>query len=62
MQPLTVSLSLVAALVASQAVKFWLAGRQARSVRLHRDAVPPPFARTIARYVLGQLRELGKIK
>jgi len=48
MQPLTVSLSLVAALIASQAVKFWLAGRQARSVRLHRDAVPAPFEATMA--------------
>ncbi|MEK8030112.1 M48 family metallopeptidase [Ideonella sp. DXS29W] len=43
MQALTVSLSLVAALAASQAVKFWLAGRQARSVQAHRGAVPPPF-------------------
>ena len=48
MQPLPVSLSLVAALIASQAVKFWLAGRQARSVRLHRDAVPAPFEATMA--------------
>ncbi len=64
MQPLTVSLSLVAALVASQAVKFWLAGRQARSVRMNRDTVPAPFDATIpvaahqraADYTLARLR------
>jgi STE24 endopeptidase len=64
MQPLTVSLSLVAALVASQAVKFWLTGRQARSVRVHRDAVPAPFDTTVplgahqraADYTLARLR------
>jgi STE24 endopeptidase len=64
MQALTVSLSLVAALVASQAVKFWLAGRQARSVQAHRGAVPAPFDQQIslaahqraADYTLARLR------
>ena len=64
MQALTVSLSLVAALAASQAVKFWLAGRQARSVQAHRGAVPPPFDKQIsltahqraADYTLARLR------
>jgi STE24 endopeptidase len=36
------------ALVASLAVKFWLATRQLRHVAAHRDAVPAPFAGTIA--------------
>jgi STE24 endopeptidase len=36
------------ALVASLAVKFWLATRQMRHVAAHRDAVPPAFAGTIA--------------
>lgn len=64
MQALTVSLALVVALVASQLLKFWLAGRQARSVRAHRDAVPAPFDATIpldkhqlaADYTLARLR------
>jgi len=64
MQALTVSLSLVVALAASQAMKFWLAGRQARSVQAHRGAVPAPFDATIplsahqraADYTLARLR------
>ncbi|MFO1338933.1 MAG: M48 family metallopeptidase [Burkholderiaceae bacterium] len=64
MQALTVSLALVAALAASQTLKFWLAGRQARSVRQHRDTVPAPFAATVplaahqraADYTLARLR------
>lgn len=64
MQALTLSLALVAALVASQALKFWLAGRQARSVHAHRGAVPAPFDATVplarhqhaADYTLARLR------
>jgi STE24 endopeptidase len=64
MQALTVSLGLVVALVATQATKFWLAGRQARSVRAHRDRVPAPFDATVplaahhraADYTLARLR------
>ena len=64
MQALTVSLWLVAALIASQAVKFWLASRQARSVHAHRGAVPAPFEGTVslpahqraADYTLARLR------
>jgi len=37
-----------AALIASLAVKFWLATRQMRHVALHRDAVPQAFVGTIA--------------
>ncbi len=64
MQALTVSLSLVATLAASQALKFWLAGRQARAVQAHRGAVPAPFDATVplsahqlaADYTLARLR------
>jgi STE24 endopeptidase len=47
MQALTFSVALVVALLASQALKFWLASRQARHVHAHRGAVPPPFDATI---------------
>jgi STE24 endopeptidase len=47
MQPLTVSIAFVAALLARQALKFWLAGRQARHVHAHRGAVPQPFDSSI---------------
>jgi len=47
MQAQTVSLWLVTALVASQALKWWLATRQARSVQAHRGAVPAPFDATV---------------
>jgi STE24 endopeptidase len=64
MQALTVSLALVTALVASQALKFWLAGRQARSVHRHRGSVPSPFNASVpldkhqlaADYTLARLR------
>jgi STE24 endopeptidase len=64
MQALTVSLCFVAALMASQGMKFWLAGRQARSVQAHRGAVPAPFEGTVplaahqlaADYTLARLR------
>ena len=48
MQASTVSLAFCALLLASLAVKFWLASRQMRHVHLHRQAVPAPFDRTIA--------------
>ena len=38
----------VAALAASVATRLWLARRQMRHVRAHRDAVPPAFAASIA--------------
>ncbi|MBP7915282.1 MAG: M48 family metallopeptidase [Vitreoscilla sp.] len=47
MQPLTVSIAFVAALLARQALKFWLAGRQARHVHAHRGVVPQPFDSSI---------------
>jgi STE24 endopeptidase len=64
MQALTVSLALVVALVTSQVLKFWLAGRQARSVHAHRGSVPEPFSATVplakhqhaAAYTLARLR------
>ncbi|HET9351615.1 MAG TPA: M48 family metallopeptidase, partial [Burkholderiales bacterium] len=37
----------LAALAASSATRLWLAARQARHVRAHRDAVPASFAGTI---------------
>jgi STE24 endopeptidase len=37
-----------AALVASMAVKLWLATRQMRHVAAHRHAVPPAFSRTVS--------------
>jgi STE24 endopeptidase len=38
----------VAALAAAVATRLWLARRQVRHVRAHRDAVPPAFAESIA--------------
>ena len=40
----TLSLAFSAALLASIAIKFWLATRQLRHVAAHRDRVPAPFA------------------
>jgi STE24 endopeptidase len=42
------TLAFAAFLVAGLLVKFWLASRQVRHVARHRDAVPGPFAGTIA--------------
>ena len=42
------TLLFTAALLASIALKFWLAGRQMRHVAAHRDAVPEPFRSTIS--------------
>jgi STE24 endopeptidase len=39
----TLTLAFAAFLLASMAVKFWLASRQIRHVARHRDAVPSPF-------------------
>jgi STE24 endopeptidase len=47
MQPHTVTLAFVAALLASMAVRFWLATRQMRHVARYRDAVPAAFAATV---------------
>ncbi len=44
MTALAFSLLFAAALLASVGVRLWLAGRQLRHVRSHRDAVPPRFA------------------
>ena len=44
MSPLPVSLLFAAALLASLAVKFWLATRQMRHVAAHRGSVPAAFA------------------
>ncbi|MBI1943490.1 MAG: M48 family metallopeptidase [Betaproteobacteria bacterium] len=41
------TLAFVAALALSTATRLWLAARQARHVRAHRDAVPESFAGTI---------------
>jgi STE24 endopeptidase len=48
MSAVVLTLLFAAALVASLAVKFWLATRQMRHVAAHRDAVPEAFAGTIA--------------
>jgi len=48
MQASTVSLAFVAALLASLALKFWLASRQARHVAAHRDRVPAAFVGTVS--------------
>lgn len=48
MQPRFVSLAFCAVLLASLAVKFWLAGRQIRHVARHRGQVPAPFDAQIA--------------
>ncbi|MBV9192436.1 MAG: M48 family peptidase, partial [Betaproteobacteria bacterium] len=37
----------LAALLAATATRLWLASRQIRHVRAHREAVPPSFAETI---------------
>ncbi|MFC5498987.1 M48 family metallopeptidase [Caenimonas terrae] len=42
------TLAFAAALVAGLVLKFWLASRQIRFVASHRDAVPAPFATTVA--------------
>ena len=47
MQPSSVMLAFAAALLASLAVKFWLATRQMRHVAQHRDQVPAAFAATV---------------
>lgn len=64
MQASSITLGLVAAIVAAHIVRLWLAARQARSVVAHRDAVPAPFAATVslaahqraADYTLARLR------
>lgn len=64
MTPLALSALFAAFLVASLAVKFWLASRQIRHVATHRDAVPAPFVDTVslaahqraADYTLAKLR------
>ena len=49
MQPtLVLTLAFSVALIASIALKFWLASRQMRHVAAHRGAVPGVFAETIA--------------
>jgi STE24 endopeptidase len=47
MQASTVTLAFAAALLASLAVKLWLATRQMRHVARHRDDVPAAFAGTV---------------
>jgi STE24 endopeptidase len=47
MMSATLTLLFAAALVASLALKFWLATRQMRHVARHRNAVPAPFDATI---------------
>jgi STE24 endopeptidase len=47
MSSLTLTLAFAAALIASLAVKFWLATRQMRHVAAHRDSVPAAFADTV---------------
>jgi len=47
MQPDTLTLAFVAALLASLATKLWLATRQMRHVAAHRDQVPAAFAGTV---------------
>jgi STE24 endopeptidase len=47
MQPATVSLAFAIAVLASLAVRFWLATRQMRHVAAHRDRVPAAFAGTV---------------
>jgi STE24 endopeptidase len=41
------TLAFAVALIASLAVKLWLATRQMRHVAAHRDRVPPPFEHTV---------------
>lgn len=47
-RPLVLTLVFAGFLLASLAVKFWLATRQTRHVARHRDTVPPMFAATIS--------------
>jgi STE24 endopeptidase len=47
MSSMTLTLAFAAALIASLAVKFWLATRQMRHVAAHRDCVPAAFADTV---------------
>jgi len=47
MQASTLTLAFAVALLASMAVKLWLATRQMRHVAAHRDAVPAAFAATV---------------
>lgn len=47
MSSLVLTLLFAVALVASVAVKFWLASRQMRHVAAHRDVVPAPFRERI---------------
>jgi len=47
MSSFALTLLFAVALVASLAVKFWLATRQMRHVAAHRQSVPAPFTRTI---------------
>jgi STE24 endopeptidase len=47
MQAQSLTLAFAAALLASLAVKLWLAGRQMRHVAAHRGAVPAAFAATV---------------
>lgn len=44
----TLTLVFAAVLLASLAVKYWLATRQMRHVAAHRDAVPAPFAGSVS--------------
>lgn len=48
MQAFALTLVFGCAVLASLTIKFWLATRQARHVAQHRQAVPGPFAATIA--------------
>jgi STE24 endopeptidase len=48
MNPVVLSLSFSAAVVASLLVKFWLATRQMRHVAAHRASVPAAFAGTVS--------------
>jgi STE24 endopeptidase len=48
MQASTVSLAFAAALLASLALRLWLATRHARHVAAHRDQVPAAFAATVS--------------
>ncbi|MGN6525598.1 MAG: M48 family metallopeptidase [Burkholderiaceae bacterium] len=64
MNPLVLSTAFALAILASLAVKYWLATRQMRHVAAHRDAVPPAYAglvtpeahRKAADYSLAKLR------
>jgi STE24 endopeptidase len=48
MAPNTLTLAFALALVASLLVRWWLISRQVRHVFAHRNAVPEPFAQTVA--------------